>query len=204
MITHQDPRDPFVKWPHDRTVVFAGEFINCSAIARLAGMSPTGVRRVFMLRPESQRNVTVKSATKIAKALGWPLQKFMDELEIYKASIKKNGKRLLVVPIQIVEEVDKQTKALYNEGMSPESCIAEKITPRTIEFNGVHINLTAMGKMRGMDTSYLSRIFSGERTPSIKHARKIAGCLGLGLEQFLNLLDARVKAINRAKRHKAA
>ena len=42
-----------------------------------------------------------------------------------------------------------------------------------------------------MDQSYLSRIFAGKRYPSIPHARKIAAAIGMGLEEFLDAIDAR-------------
>ena len=74
------------------------------------------------------------------------------------------------------------------------SPIDEYPSKATIWFAGKPLNLCAIGRAQNLHNSYLSRVFSGNRYPSVKNARKIAAALGMGLEEFLKTLDGHVEA----------
>lgn len=65
----------------------------------------------------------------------------------------------------------------------------EKPNPQTFRFAGRFINLSEIARQNGMDPSHLSRIFRGERQPTITYCRKISLALGLTVDQFLDFLD---------------
>lgn len=65
----------------------------------------------------------------------------------------------------------------------------ERPNPQTFRFAGRFINLSEMARQNGMDPSHLSRIFRGERTPTVAYCRKISVALGITVDEFLNLLD---------------
>lgn len=67
--------------------------------------------------------------------------------------------------------------------------------PQTIPFAGKHINLSAIARAQGIDRTYLSRIFAGKRTPSLPHCKKISAVLGMSIDQFLEALEDRAKAV---------
>src|SRR3989338_3867129 len=73
-------------------------------------------------------------------------------------------------------------------------------TKSTIWFDGKPINLSAIGRAQHLHHTYLSRVFSGWREPSIKNARKIAACFGMGLEEFLEKLEKHVAERKRQQR----
>jgi transcriptional regulator with XRE-family HTH domain len=66
---------------------------------------------------------------------------------------------------------------------------------QTVKFAGKFINLSAIARAQGLDVSYLSRIFRGERAPSLKHCTKIAAVLGMTLDDFVQGLEERCKAV---------
>lgn len=66
---------------------------------------------------------------------------------------------------------------------------------RSVKFNGVYVNLAALGRMQGIDSTYLSRIFRGEREPSLSVAKRIAAGLGMELQTFLDALDVRIEEL---------
>ena len=45
-----------------------------------------------------------------------------------------------------------------------------------------------------MDQSYLSRIFSGQREPTLAYVRKLSSALGMNVQQFLDALDYHTKS----------
>jgi transcriptional regulator with XRE-family HTH domain len=66
---------------------------------------------------------------------------------------------------------------------------------QSIRFAGTFINLSAISRTQGIDLSYLSRIFSGNRRPSLNMCQQISTCLGMGLEQFVGHLEVRVAQV---------
>ncbi len=55
----------------------------------------------------------------------------------------------------------------------------------------VYLNLSKMAKAVGVDGSYLSHIFRGRRTPSLKTMMKIAEILNLTTEELFELIQYR-------------
>ena len=72
--------------------------------------------------------------------------------------------------------------------------LVDKPNPQTIRFAGKFINLSEISRQSGIDSSYLSRIFRGERMPTVPYIRTISGILGMGVQQFLDALDNRTKS----------
>lgn len=61
-----------------------------------------------------------------------------------------------------------------------------------LRFDGTPINLAEIHRQTGIHYTALSRMFSGQRYPKVDAARKIAGALGLGFEEFLTKFDNRI------------
>lgn len=61
---------------------------------------------------------------------------------------------------------------------APSRCIERNPTTQSIMLGGRYINISAIARDQNIDQSYLSRVLSGKRPPSIEHARKIATALG--------------------------
>lgn len=78
-------------------------------------------------------------------------------------------------------------------GTVPTKCLVPRglVTPRTVFFAGVPINLTTLAASVNppLDHSYLSRIFAGTRTPATAYARVLATLLGMSLQAFLDALE---------------
>ena len=74
-----------------------------------------------------------------------------------------------------------------------ESCYVQRPTGRTIIFAGKYINLSAIRRATGISASHLSRIFRGERQPSVPRIRKISDALGMGIQDFIDALDVHIK-----------
>lgn len=68
--------------------------------------------------------------------------------------------------------------------VGPRSCIEDKPTHQSIRFGGRFISLIQLAEQEGLNHSYLSRIFSGERRAGVDYLERIAGGLGMGLEEF--------------------
>ena len=71
-----------------------------------------------------------------------------------------------------------------------DSVLVANPNPQTVHFNGQAISLTALAKTVQVDTSYICRVFKGERVPTLKVLHKICAALGMGLEEFLKALQA--------------
>lgn len=70
----------------------------------------------------------------------------------------------------------------------PERFIKTTRNGRTVYFAGQPINLSALSVHTQLDNSYLSRVFSLEREPSLSHTIKLATALGMGLQEFVDHL----------------
>lgn len=80
----------------------------------------------------------------------------------------------------------------------PFACLVENPTKSSIIFGGKAINLSALARAQNIDPSYLSRIFSGVRTPRLDYVRRLSAALGMGLEDFLSALDDRIAGLRAA------
>ena len=76
--------------------------------------------------------------------------------------------------------------------LAPTRCLEDSPTGKSIYLGGRPINLSRLAEY-GMDSGYLSYILSGERTPSVAYAKKVAKCLGIlkadGSPDFAGLLE---------------
>lgn len=77
----------------------------------------------------------------------------------------------------------------------PTGCVTEKPIKSSIILGGRYINLSAISRTQDIDLSYLSRIINGKKEPTIRVARKVASAIGMGLEEFLDAIDERVRLI---------
>lgn len=75
----------------------------------------------------------------------------------------------------------------------PRACIERNRTRKTIYFCRTPINLTQIADVTGLNLSFLSNVFNGKRTPSIKTGQLISHALGMSLDDFLKGLDARLR-----------
>jgi len=66
----------------------------------------------------------------------------------------------------------------------PTRCIVRHPTSQSVWFCGVAINLSQLAESwhPPLDQSYLSRIFAGERIPSLDYMERIATGLGMQLQ----------------------
>lgn len=75
----------------------------------------------------------------------------------------------------------------------PTKCLVPKglVTPQTVYFAGRPISLSAIASSvtPALDHSYLSRIFSGDRTPATAYARVLARLIGMDFAPFLEALE---------------
>lgn len=82
----------------------------------------------------------------------------------------------------------------------PSGCIQKDPTNSSISLGGVWVNLSAISRSQGIDKSYLSRIFSGERpNPTISYIKKISAALGMSPDELMVALEDRYELIK--KRH---
>jgi transcriptional regulator with XRE-family HTH domain len=72
---------------------------------------------------------------------------------------------------------------------SESPCFEGNPTTQTVYLGTMAINLTGIAVVTGLTQGYLSRIFSGERTPSLPVAKKIAKALDLNLQELVDLLE---------------
>jgi hypothetical protein len=86
------------------------------------------------------------------------------------------------------------TGSSYGPGpKSTNSCYVLLPTKQTLAFAGRFINLSEISRKQGIDTSYLSRIFNGQRMPTVPYIRKIGNALEMQIQEFLDALDAHLK-----------
>lgn len=80
------------------------------------------------------------------------------------------------------------------------SVIEANPTTQSVQLDGTWINIAAVSRETGMDQGYLSRVFSGQRTPSMFRAQAIADVLGFELERFVNAIKERRNALQSTSR----
>lgn len=84
---------------------------------------------------------------------------------------------------------------MVHELTVPTGCVDPNPTTQSVYLRGVAINMHAIHRVCGVDISYLSRIFSGERNPTLPYARRIAGAIGLTLDDFVDAIEERRRDI---------
>lgn len=67
--------------------------------------------------------------------------------------------------------------------------VVDNPNSQTVMFAGRFINLSEISRQNHIDVSYLSRIFRGQRTPSLPYIKKISRALDMSIEDFVNALD---------------
>lgn len=70
---------------------------------------------------------------------------------------------------------------------------------QTIKFGDNYICLTPIAKLSGITKSHLSRVFSGDRNPSLAAATKIASAMGISLNEFVACLEERKTAVAKSR-----
>lgn len=75
-------------------------------------------------------------------------------------------------------------------GMQPSLCLVKKPTGQSVLFAGQYINLHQLAADTGYDRSYLSRVFSGKRQPSLKAAALLASALAMSMDGFVSALES--------------
>lgn len=81
-----------------------------------------------------------------------------------------------------------------------QGCVLDKPSINSILLGTKHINVNAICRLQGLDPSYIGKIINGKKIPTIATARKIAGAIGMGLEEFLDALDTRLELIAQHKK----
>jgi transcriptional regulator with XRE-family HTH domain len=73
--------------------------------------------------------------------------------------------------------------------IAPNACLTSKPTPQSVLFCGYFINLSTIALHTHLTVSYISKVFRGDRTPSLKNTKLIAAALNMDLSSFVNALD---------------
>lgn len=92
--------------------------------------------------------------------------------------------------------------ASLHHAVGPRAYLEEQHTAQSIRLAGRYINLKHMAAEEGFDHSYLSRIMSGERTPSVAYYKRIADALLMPLDELMEAIAERKAYLieKRAKR----
>lgn len=72
--------------------------------------------------------------------------------------------------------------------------------PRTIEFNGKYVNLSALARELDVTPSMLSLVFSGKRNPSLKVALGLASLLRMKMDDLVKALSLRSNSLRQYRR----
>jgi transcriptional regulator with XRE-family HTH domain len=75
--------------------------------------------------------------------------------------------------------------------MKPSGCLVYDPNPHSVRFAGKYINISAIARSQRLSQSYVSKLLSGKRSPSIRVAKKVAAALGMGLEDLLEAIEQR-------------
>lgn len=99
---------------------------------------------------------------------------------------------------------DRNMSSLMREHSTPNpECFEDNPTDQTVLFGDHFINLSGISRVTGIARETVSRILSGNRKPNLDQAIKVSRCLGLGTDEFLNLLQDRIRQLDRKKVQKA-
>lgn len=83
--------------------------------------------------------------------------------------------------------------------MGRTSPVVEKPAINSVLLGGRYVSVQAISRVQGLDPSYVCKIINGKKDPTVKTARKIASAVGMGLEEFLDAVDERVKHLKAAE-----
>lgn len=75
------------------------------------------------------------------------------------------------------------------ERHKPLRCIERNPTSQHILFSGEYINISYLAQSIGLSHSFVSRVFSGQRQPSLINAKKMAKALGMSVSSFIRGLE---------------
>lgn len=75
----------------------------------------------------------------------------------------------------------------------PTRCLEDKPTCQSIHLGGRYISLSRLAEEGDFNHSYLSYIFSGQRTPSAKYFKRIADLLGMNMNDLMEAIEDRAK-----------
>jgi|SRR5271157_2617282 len=75
----------------------------------------------------------------------------------------------------------------------PSGCLVLNPNPQSVRFAGRYVNINAIARSQDLSQSYVSKLLSGKRSPSILVAKKVAAALGMGLEDLLDAIEQRTK-----------
>lgn len=81
----------------------------------------------------------------------------------------------------------------------PLSYIERHPTTQSIMLGGRYINLSAISRDLEIDQSYLSKIFSGKRDPTIAHLRKLTAALRVTIDELLEAIEERKSDLARVE-----
>lgn len=87
------------------------------------------------------------------------------------------------------------------EMAQPTGCIQDKPTTTTVELAGKPINILAISRQTHIDQSYLCRILRGKKAPTLETALKIAGALGMPVEELYIAIRDRKNRIELERAH---
>jgi len=72
---------------------------------------------------------------------------------------------------------------------NPRKCLDHKPTAKSVYFSGKFIHLTILAMCTGLSIGYISKIFRGEKQPSLKSAKRMADSLGMDFNTFVRHLE---------------
>jgi transcriptional regulator with XRE-family HTH domain len=85
----------------------------------------------------------------------------------------------------------------------PRAYLTDRVTHQSVKLAGRYVDLKALAEGEGLDHGYVSRIMSGERTPSIPYLLKIAAGFKMSVDNLLTAIDERRAQLHAQHRRKA-
>ena len=73
--------------------------------------------------------------------------------------------------------------------------LGDTVSSQSISFGGKFINQSVLSRLTGISQSYISRMLSGERSPDLQRAVSLASAMDMSIEEFLDAIEKRKKAI---------
>lgn len=73
----------------------------------------------------------------------------------------------------------------------PLAFIVEKPHPNTVSFGGRFVNVMALATAQGISHSHASRVMAGTKVPSVDVVTRLAGALGMTMDDFIQAIHDR-------------